>query len=79
MANPTFEAEMKYLDEYRDAAAARQYALEIGRVTLRPWKIMEVCGGQTHAIVKFGIDELRPKTSRSFTVLAARFASRPWR
>ena len=52
---------MKYLDEYRDGAAAREYARQIARVTTRPWAIMEVCGGQTHAIVKFGIDELLPK------------------
>ena len=53
---------MKYLDEYRDAEAARQLAREIHRITTRPWTIMEVCGGQTHAIVKFGIDELLPKS-----------------
>ncbi|MDD5140075.1 MAG: hydrogenase formation protein HypD [Verrucomicrobiales bacterium] len=52
---------MKYLDEYRDGELARQLAREIHRVTTRPWNIMEVCGGQTHAIVKFGIDELLPK------------------
>ena len=52
---------MKYLDEYRDAGAAHKYAQEIARVTTRPWSLMEVCGGQTHAIVKFGIDELLPK------------------
>lgn len=52
---------MKYLDEYRDADLAQQYAAEIHRVTTKPWSIMEVCGGQTHAIVKFGIDELLPK------------------
>ena len=52
---------MKYLDEYRDAEAAHKYAQEIARVTTRPWTLMEVCGGQTHAIVKFGIDELLPK------------------
>ena len=52
---------MKYLDEYRDGALAQQFACEIHRVTTRPWAIMEVCGGQTHAIVKFGIDELLPK------------------
>ena len=52
---------MKYLDEYRDGDLARQFAREIHRVTTRPWHIMEVCGGQTHAIVKFGIDELLPK------------------
>ena len=52
---------MKFLDEYRDAGLAEQFARELHRVTTRPWKIMEVCGGQTHAIVKFGIDELLPK------------------
>ncbi|MCW5552856.1 MAG: hydrogenase formation protein HypD [Verrucomicrobiae bacterium] len=52
---------MKYLDEYRDGDLARKLALEIHRLTTRPWNIMEVCGGQTHAIVKFGIDELLPK------------------
>ena len=52
---------MKYLDEYRDAEAARKYAREIGRITTRPWTVMEVCGGQTHAIIKFGLDQLLPK------------------
>ncbi len=52
---------MKYLDEYRDADAAHKLAREIARITTRPWALMEVCGGQTHAIVKFGIDELLPK------------------
>src|SRR5215831_4373343 len=51
---------MKYLDEYRDPEAAQRYAREICRLTTRSWTLMEVCGGQTHAIVKFGIDELLP-------------------
>jgi hydrogenase expression/formation protein HypD len=51
---------MKYIDEYRDARAARRYAQLIARVTTRPWTLMEICGGQTHAIVKFGIDTLLP-------------------
>ncbi|HHY86508.1 MAG TPA: hydrogenase formation protein HypD [Verrucomicrobia bacterium] len=51
---------MKYIDEYRDAALAKKLAAEIHRITTRPWTIMEVCGGQTHAIVRFGIDELLP-------------------
>jgi len=51
---------MKFLDEYRDGAAAHGYAREITRITTRPWTLMEVCGGQTHAIVKFGIDALLP-------------------
>lgn len=53
---------MKYIDEYRDAASARQFADAIHRLVTRPWRIMEVCGGQTHAIVKFGIDQLLPDT-----------------
>ena len=51
---------MKYLDEYRDPALARKLALEINRTTTRPHVIMEICGGQTHAIVRFGIDKLLP-------------------
>jgi len=52
---------MKYLDEYRDGGLAQKFGQEIHRITTRPWNIMEVCGGQTHAIVKFGIDELLPE------------------
>jgi len=52
---------VKYIDEYRDRVGAERFASAIARVTTRPWTIMEVCGGQTHAIVKFGIDELLPK------------------
>jgi hydrogenase expression/formation protein HypD len=52
---------MKFIDEYRDARAAQDFARNIARITTRPWTLMEVCGGQTHAIVKFGIDELLPK------------------
>ena len=52
---------MKYLDEYRDAGLAQKLLDEIRRVQKRPWVLMEVCGGQTHSIVKFGIDELLPR------------------
>lgn len=51
---------MKYIDEYRDAQAVQACARALARITTRPWAIMEVCGGQTHAIVKFGVDELLP-------------------
>ncbi|MBN1566970.1 MAG: hydrogenase formation protein HypD [Acidobacteria bacterium] len=51
---------MKFIDEYRDAKAAREYSQALDRITTKPWTIMEVCGGQTHSIVKFGIDELLP-------------------
>ncbi|MGA2262672.1 MAG: hydrogenase formation protein HypD [Acidobacteriota bacterium] len=52
---------MKFIDEYRDPKAAERYARAIRHITSRPWTIMEVCGGQTHAIVRFGVDELLPK------------------
>jgi hydrogenase expression/formation protein HypD len=52
---------MKYVDEYRDAALVRKLADTITRIATRPWTIMEICGGQTHAIVKFGLDDLLPK------------------
>lgn len=52
---------MKYVDEYRDPEAARQYVASIRSIVTKPWTIMEICGGQTHSIVKYGIDELLPK------------------
>lgn len=51
---------MKFVDEYRDPAAAEKIATAIRAAATRPWTIMEVCGGQTHAIVKYGIDRLLP-------------------
>jgi hydrogenase expression/formation protein HypD len=51
---------MKYQDEYRDAAAAEKLRQAMRAITTRQWVIMEVCGGQTHTIVKYGIDELLP-------------------
>ena len=51
---------MKFLDEYRDSEAAREYASRIHGMTTRPWKVMEICGGQTHSIIKFGIDQVLP-------------------
>ena len=51
---------MKYLSEYRNPEVARYLVSEICRVTTRPWVIMEVCGGQTHSIVKNGIDKMLP-------------------
>jgi hydrogenase expression/formation protein HypD len=52
---------MKFVDEYRDADLARRLTGRIAKITTRPWTIMEVCGGQTHAIVRFGIDRLLPE------------------
>jgi hydrogenase expression/formation protein HypD len=51
---------MRYLDEYRDGKVARALLDEIHRLVTRPWVIMEVCGGQTHSIVKHGVDRLLP-------------------
>lgn len=51
---------MRYVDEYRDAQAVRHYTEAIRRLVTREWTLMEVCGGQTHAIVRFGIDQLLP-------------------
>jgi len=51
---------MKYLDEYRDQAIAAKLVDEIRRIQTKPWVIMEVCCGQTHSIVKYGLDYLLP-------------------
>src|SRR5271168_2316993 len=52
---------MKFLDEYRDADTARQLTAAIAHTVTRPWTIMEVCGGQTHTIVKYGLDTILPR------------------
>jgi len=52
---------MKYIDEYRDAHIAKALLAEIARRTTRPWVLMEVCGGQTHTLMRYGIDELLPR------------------
>ena len=49
---------MKYLDEFRDPAAAKALVDNIRRTATRQWTIMEVCGGQTHSIIRNGIDQL---------------------
>lgn len=51
---------MRYLDEYRDLELACKLIRQIGAVVSRPWTIMEVCGGQTHTICQYGIEELLP-------------------
>ncbi|HET7712132.1 MAG TPA: hydrogenase formation protein HypD [Thermoanaerobaculia bacterium] len=53
---------MKYLDEYRDSALAAPLVRRIGEIATRPWVLMEVCGGQTHSIVRYGIDRMLPET-----------------
>ncbi len=51
---------MRYIDEYRSAEAAKKYSDKIKAAVTQPWTIMEICGGQTHTIVKYGIEELLP-------------------
>jgi hydrogenase expression/formation protein HypD len=51
---------VKYLEEYRDPALAGRLAIELRRATNRPWTLMEVCGGQTHSIMKSGLHDLLP-------------------
>ena len=52
---------MKYLDQYRDAGLVRGLVAEIRRTITQPWVIMEICGGQTHTIMKYGLDQLLPQ------------------
>jgi hydrogenase expression/formation protein HypD len=52
---------MKYIDEYRNEEVAGKLVKELRRVVTKPWVLMEVCGGQTHTIVKYGIDHLLPE------------------
>jgi hydrogenase expression/formation protein HypD len=51
---------MKFIDEYRQGELARKLADQIARMTDRPLKLMEVCGGHTHTIFKYGIEDLLP-------------------
>jgi len=52
---------MKFIDEYRQSDLAFKLADQIGRLTDRPLKLMEVCGGHTHTIFKYGIEDLLPR------------------
>jgi len=52
---------MKYIDEYRDGRIARALAARQAECCTRPWVLMEICGGQTHTIMRYGLDELLPK------------------
>src|SRR5262245_1448848 len=55
---------MKYVDEYRDPRLAERLLDQIRRMVTRPWTIMEVCGGQTHTLIRSGIDRLVPEGLR---------------
>ena len=52
---------MKYLDEFRDPKTIKKLSEEIKRIITKPWHIMEICGGQTHTILKYNIEELLPE------------------
>ncbi len=51
---------MKFVDEYRDVDLVKKYSEAMANIVTQPWQIMEICGGQTHSIVKYGIDQLLP-------------------
>ena len=51
---------MKHIDEYRDARIARALLAALARKVTRPWVLMEICGGQTHTLMRYGIDTLIP-------------------
>ena len=51
---------MKYITDYRDAHRVHALMDEIARTIHHPWVIMEICGGQTHSIMKYGLDQLLP-------------------
>jgi hydrogenase expression/formation protein HypD len=55
---------MKYVDEFRQSSLVMKWAAALAKITTRPWTIMEVCGGQTHSIVKFGLNNLLPDKIR---------------
>ena len=52
---------MKYIEEYRDADLTRKLLDDLRRAITRPWTLMEVCGGQTHSIIKTGLDQMLPE------------------
>ena len=51
---------MRFVDEYRDGESVRKFAASIRGLVTRPWTLMEICGGQTHTLIRFGIDEMLP-------------------
>ncbi len=51
---------MKYISEFRNTHLVRRTLEEIQRTVTQPWVVMEICGGQTHAIIRHGLDQLFP-------------------
>jgi hydrogenase expression/formation protein HypD len=68
---------MKYLDEFRDPAIVDRYLQNLHQKVTRPWSIMEICGGQTHSLVKNGILDLLPSQITMVHGRAVRFVLRP--
>ena len=52
---------MKFVDEYRDPNRARALAEALKQRVTRAWTLMEICGGQTHSILRYGVDQLLPR------------------
>jgi hydrogenase expression/formation protein HypD len=55
---------MKFVDEYRDPDQARALSVALKQRVTRPWTLMEICGGQTHSILRYGVDQLLPESVR---------------
>jgi hydrogenase expression/formation protein HypD len=51
---------VRFVDEYRSEEAVRKFAVAIRGLVTRPWTLMEICGGQTHTLIRFGIDAMLP-------------------
>jgi len=66
---------LKYVDEIREPVGARRYAKAIARITTRPGTIMEICGGQTHSIVRHGLTECCPRREPAAWTLTLRSQS----
>src|SRR6185437_14369759 len=69
---------MKYLNEFRNGEIAQRMAREIWQVATRRWKIMEICGGQTHSIIRNGIDQMLPPGIEMDLEIAQRMAREIW-
>ena len=68
---------MKHLIEYRDVELAHGLLRDIGRKLTQPWVIMEICGGQTHAIMRYGLDQLLPSEIERTDSAALRLPETP--
>ena len=53
---------MKWVDEYRDHSLVKKLSAEIQNTVTRPWTLMEICGGQTHSILKYGLEDFLPES-----------------